>query len=542
MGVKGAWWLVCGLLGLTGGAWGASPQFADVAAEVGIHFFHHNGPSPEKRMPETDGSGAAFFDLEGDGDLDLYLVNSGDLIKGREGHWNHLYRNEGGHFSEMAAQAGVQGREYGMGVLAGDYDNDGYQDLYLTNLGPDILYRNEGGRFFDQTAAAGLGSPLWGSSAAYFDYDNDGDLDLLVVNYVEFRLDEPKWCGRRDMNLRFYCDPRQYRPSHNLLYRNEGNGTFIDVSRQAGIVHKGNGLGVVCGDFDGDGDQDAYVANDLTQNWHYQNEGNGSFSEIGLLMGTGLSSDGAPQAGMGVDAGDYDNDGDLDLVVLNFQLENKNLYRNDGSYFPDLSFKSGIGESSLNSLGFGTFFFDYDNDGWQDLFMANGHVHDNIEVYDKLATYAQPAQLYRNLGDGHFAERTTAAGPAFAASYVGRGAAYGDYDQDGDLDIAVMSSGRAAALLRNDGGNAGHWLQVDLVGRRSNRDGVGAKVYVQAGGWRLFQQVKAGSGYQSTSQRALHFGLGGQAGKVRVEVRWPSGAVQVEEVEVDRVLRFEENP
>ncbi len=518
-------------------------QFVDVAAEVGIHFVHHNGPSPEKRMPETDGSGAAFFDADGDGDLDLYLVNSGDLVKGREEHWNHLYRNEGGRFAEVAAAAGVQGREYGMGVLAGDYDNDGDQDLYLTNLGPDMLYRNEGGRFSDQTTQAGLGNPLWGSSAAYVDYDNDGDLDLFVANYVDFRLDEPKWCGRRDMNLRFYCDPRQYRPSHNLLYRNNSDGTFADVSRQAGITHMGNGLGVVCGDFDGDGNQDVYVANDLTQNWHYQNQGNGTFNEIGLLTGTGLSADGAVQAGMGVDAADYDNDADLDLVVTNFQLENKNLYRNDGNYFPDLSFKSGIGETSLNSLGFGTFFFDYDNDGWQDVFMANGHVHDNIEVYDKLATYAQLAQLYRNLGHGRFAEQTAAAGPAFAVRYVGRGAAHGDYDQDGDLDIALVSSGGAAALLRNDGGNANHWLQVELRGRQSNRDGVGAKVYVQAGDRRLFQQVKAGSGYQSTSQQALHFGLGLEGRPVRVEVRWPSGKVQVvEEVLVDQVLRVEETP
>jgi hypothetical protein len=530
-------------LALPGHGAAGQVQFVDVAAQAGVHFVHHNGPSPEKRMPETDGSGAAFFDYDSDGDLDLYLVDSGDLIKGREGHWNHLYRNEGGRFAEVAAEAGVQGGEYGMGVLAGDYDNDGDQDLYLTNLGPDILYRNEGGRFADQTAQAGLGSPLWGSSAAYLDCDNDGDLDLFVVNYVDFRVEEPLWCGRRDMNLRFYCDPRQYRPSHNILYRNNGDGTFADVSRQAGITHQGNGLGVVCGDFDGDGDQDVYVANDLTQNWHYQNQGNGRFSEIGLLTGTGLSSDGAPQAGMGVDAADYDNDADLDLVVLNFQLENKNLYRNDGAYFPDLSFKAGIGEASLNSLGFGTFFFDCDNDGWQDLFMANGHVHDNIEVYDKLATYAQLAQLFHNEGGGRFAEWTGRAGPGVAVRDVGRGAAYGDYDQDGDLDIALNNSGRAAALLRNEGGNAGHWLRVRLVGKQSNRDGVGAKVYVRAGALRLFQQVKAGSGYQSTSQRDLHFGLGPQAQVGRVEVRWPSGKVQVlEGIAADQVLRLEESP
>jgi hypothetical protein len=517
-------------------------QFADVAAAVGIHFVHHNGPSPEKRMPETDGSGAAFFDFDNDGDLDLYLVDSGDLVKGREGHWNHLYRNDGGRFAEVAAAAGVQGREYGMGVLAGDCDNDGDQDLYLTNLGPDILYRNEGGHFSDQTARAGLGSPLWGSSAAYLDYDNDGDLDLFVVNYVDFRLDEPKWCGRRDLGLRFYCDPRQYRPSHNLLYRNNGEGTFTDVSREAGITQPGNGLGVVCGDWDGDGDQDVYVANDLTPNRHYLNQGKGRFEEVGLLTGTALSSDGAPQAGMGVDAADYDNDGDLDFFVANFQLENKNLYRNDGGYFPDVSFKAGIGEATLNYLGFGAFFFDCDNDGWQDLFMANGHVHDNIEAYDKLATYAQRAQLLRNQGNGRFAEQR-AAGPGLAVPYVGRGAAYGDYDQDGDLDIALSSSGRAAALLRNEGGNEGHWLQVELTGGRSNRDGVGAKVWVQAGSLRLFQQVKAGSGYQSTSQKALHFGLGSAVRAERVEVRWPSGAVQVlEGVPADQVLHLEEVP
>ena len=537
--VKLALWI---LLGIAGPAT-AQVQFVDVSAEMGIDFVHHSGISAEKRLPETDGSGAAFFDYDGDGLLDLYLVNSGDLGSGRGGHDNRLYRNQQQGFADVTAAAGARGRAYGMGALAGDLDNDGDPDLYLTNWGPDQLLRNEGdGTFADGTQAAGLDNPDWGSSAAYVDYDNDGDLDMYIARYVHFDLADHPWCGRSDMGLRFYCDPRQYRPSVDMLWRNEGDGTFTEVTQQAGIVQAGNGLGVVCGDFDNDGDGDIYVANDLGPNFHFENRGDGTFAEIGLLAGTAFSASGAPQAGMGVDAADYDSDGDLDLFVTNYQLENNTLYRNEGAYFDEVSFDAGIGEASLNYLGFGTGFFDADNDGWLDLLVVNGHVHDNIEAYDELVTYAQRAQIFANQA-GSFVERTDQMGPGLAARYVGRGSAFGDYDGDGDLDIALVASSGPAALLRNDGGNGGHWLGVQLVGKASNRDGVGAKVRLQAGSLRLFQEMKLGSGYQSTSQKGLHFGLGANQRVERLEVHWPSGAVQVfTDLDVDKVFAVVEDP
>ena len=512
-------------------------QFVDVTADLGIYFVHQNGASQEKRLPEAYGSGGALFDYDGDGDLDLYLVNSGDLIKGRGNAINRLYRNDGQRFTDVTAEAGVPGREFGMGVVAGDYDNDGDADLYLTNWGEDILYRNEGdGRFTDVTQQAGLGNEQWGSSAAFLDYDDDGDLDLFVVNYVDFTIDNHPWCGHPTLKMRFYCDPHQHQPTQDILYRNEGDGRFTDASKEAGIVHKGNGLGVVCWDYDDDGDQDVYVTNDMDANFLYENQGSGYFEEIGLFSGTALSADGASLAGMGVDTGDYDNDGDLDLFVTNYQLENNTLYRNDGFMFSEVSFQMGIGEISLNHLSFGTGFLDYDNDGWQDLFITNGHVHDNIEEYDEQVTYAQKAQMFHN-EQGRYVERSAELGSAFIPDYVGRGAAFGDYDRDGDMDIVVMSLGRSVAVLRNDGGNARNWLQVDVQGTKSNRDGIGTKVYLQAGALRGFQQVKAGSGYQSSSQKALLFGLGDREQADRLEIRWPSGKVQVlENVAANQIL------
>ena len=503
-------------------------QFTDVAAASGVDFVHTNGATDDKRLPETDGSGVAFLDADGDGRQDLYFVNSGHMEGGRQGADNHLYHSVGeGRFERVPDAGGARGDAYGMGVLAGDPDNDGDADLYLTTWGRDQFYRDEGDAgFVDVTRSAGLGSTAWGSSATYLDFDNDGDLDLFVANYVGFELGTHPWCGRRDMDMRFYCDPRQYEPTTDLLYRNEGNGGFIDISAAAGISGRGNGLGVISGDFDGDGRADLYVANDMSPNFLYRNRGNGTFSENGMLSGTALSADGASQAGMGVDAGDYDRDGDLDIVVTNYQLENNTLYRNDGSYFTEASFNSGLGQVSLNYLGFGVGFFDWDNDTWLDLFVANGHVHDNIESYDPMVTYPQRAQVFRNLGAGKFVDVSDDLGPAMQERYVGRGVAFADYDEDGDVDVALSSSGQPSVLLRNDGGNAGAWLRVHLQGTMSNRDGVGAWIRLHVGDDVQFHQVRAGTGYQSTSELTAHFGLGTAAGADSLWIEWPSGRRQ----------------
>ena len=513
----------------------------DATAELGIDFVHHNGLSPERRLPETYGAGGALLDYDGDGDLDIYLVDGGDLIRGRGTSINRLYRNDGAVFTDVTAVAGVPGGGFGMGAVAADYDNDGDVDLYLTNWGEDILYRNEGdGSFSDVTRRAGIDNPQWGSSAAFLDYDNDGWLDLIVANYVDFTVENHPWCGHPVLKLRFYCDPKEHEPLRDILYRNEGDGSFSDVSEEAGITFAGNGLGAHCWDYDGDGDMDIYVANDMNPNFFYENQGTGRFEEIGLLSGAALSADGLPMAGMGVDSGDYDNDGDLDLFVTNYQLENNTLYRNDGMVFTEVSFSSGIGEISLNYLGFGTGFFDYDNDGWQDLFITNGHVHDNIEKFDAIVTYAQKPQLFRN-ERGRYVDRSWEMGQPFEEGYVGRGAMFGDLDGDGDLDIVETGSGYPAKVLRNDGGNAKHWLQVELEGRVSNRDGIGAKVYVEVAGQRSFREVKAGVGYQSSSQTAPFFGLGEAERADRVEVVWPSGIRQVVDgVAADQILELVE--
>ena len=500
-------------------------RFADVTSALGIDFTHRNGISAEKYLPETYGSGIAWFDRDGDGDFDLYLVNSGNLVGGRGDSWNRLYLNDGSRFRDVTRETGLSGTAYGMGVAAADYDNDGDQDLYLANWGPDQLLRNDGSAYTDVTFGSGVGNAGWSSSAVFTDGDKDGHLDLYVASYVTFDLAAHPWCGRRDMGLRFYCDPRQFAPTRDLYFVNNGRGSFSNGSAEAGVDDPGNGLGAVSGDFDGDGDSDIYVANDMTPNFLYSNRGGGSFDEVGLFSGTALSADGKAQAGMGVDAGDYDNDGDLDLFVTNYQLEHNALYRNDGSYYAEVSFATGLGKVSLNYLGFGTGFLDYDNDGWLDLFVANGHVHDNIEQYDALVTYRQTPQMLRNLGS-RFEDVSASLGPAFATPYAGRGAAFADYDADGDTDIALLDAGRGAVILRNEGGNAGHWLDVELEGRR-NRDAVGAKLWVGEAGKRRFREIHGGVGYQSSSPYRAHFGLGSLTDPGPLRIRWPSGVEQV---------------
>jgi hypothetical protein len=529
--------LALGLVLAAGAAGAAGPQFTDVAASAGVAFHHRNGARGEKEPIETMGSGVVFFDYDNDGWCDLYFVNSAGPAA--------LYRNLGnGTFAERAKSAGVANSGYGMGAVAGDYDNDGDQDLYVTAYGPDLLYRNEGGgRFADLTARAGLGDPGLSTGAAFADFDRDGDLDLYVANYVEYRPELNQVCTRAK-GLRVYCGPETFQPAPDRFYRNEGEGRFTEIGAQVGLLPAGaKELGVVCIDYDDDGDPDFYVAGDRTANLLYRNEG-GRFAEVGKIAGVAYNDAGKALAGMGVAAGDYDNDGGFDLFVTNYQWETNSLYRNQGAgFFADLTFGAGLGASTLSYLKWGTFFFDYDNDGDQDLFVANGHLDDNVELFDKV-TYAQQNQLFQNEG-GRFADVKDQSGPGMLLVQVSRGAAWADYDNDGDPDIAVANNNQPAALLRNEGGNANHWLALKLVGGGrqgcSNRDGIGAKAEVRAGGLVQVAEVRNSASYLSQSDMRLYFGLGAKTRAEGVKIRWPSGEIQrLGEVRADRLLVVEE--
>ncbi|HKY32714.1 MAG TPA: CRTAC1 family protein [Candidatus Polarisedimenticolia bacterium] len=538
--------------------------FKDVTREAGIAFDHIHGGSGEKHYVETMGSGACWFDHDGDGDIDLYAVNSGPLpgYAGSPRHASKLYRNEGGgRFTDVTAGAGVanEGR-YGMGCVAGDIDGDGDRDLYVTNFGPNVMYRNEGGgRFTDVTAASGTGDPRWSASAAFGDIDNDGDLDLYVTNYIDFTLENNKFCGERKPGHRAYCHPDEYNGVPDSLYRNRGDGRFDDVSAAAGVADPaGKGLGVVFTDIDDDGWQDIYVANDKTINFLYRNRRDGTFEDISLTAGTGFSESGLPQAGMGTDAGDVNGDGRMDLVVTNLDYETNELYLNNGDLtFSDVTFRAGLGEPNYLDVGFGADFLDADNDGDEDLLVVNGHILDNIHLFKDKLTYMQPRSLMANDGTGTFREIGPLLGPDFTRPDVGRGLAVGDHDDDGDLDLFVVNNNRPAQLLHNDGGNApgdvrGRWISIRLRGVRSNTDGIGARVKVTPraaegqGKVRVppphSAEVRAGSSYLSQNDVRLHFGLGG-AGRADIEVRWPSGTVQrLDGVEGDRIVTITEAP
>jgi hypothetical protein len=512
------------------------PRFEDATAAAGIRFRHVNGASGAKHMLETLGSGVCVFDYDGDGRLDLYFVQSGALpgFRAAGAPRPALYRNlGGGRFADVTAEAGLMGPgRYGFGCVAGDVDGDGDRDLYVTYYGPNVLYRNDGdGTFTDVTAAAGVGNPLWGTSAALADADGDGDLDLYVANYVDFRLDSPLYCGENRPGYRTVCHPKNFDSQPDAFYRNRGDGTFEDATARAGIVDRdGKGLGVVWGDYDDDGDQDLYVANDDTPNFLWRNRGDGTFEEVAGPAGVALSEDGVPQAGMGTDMADYDGDGRLDLFVTNLSEETNALYRNDGGgLFSDRTFVSGLGAPSLLFLGFGTFFFDPDHDGDLDLFVANGHIIDNIALYSDTITFEQPIHLYRNLGDGRFAPPSDAYGEPFRRSYVGRGAVPFDFDDDGDEDVLMTQNDRPAVLLRAAGPPIGRWVTITLAGRPPNRDAVGARVIVEAGGRRQIRYARTAFSYLSQGDPRLHFGLGAAGTVGRVLVRWPGAGAPEEE-------------
>ena len=510
----------------------SNAQFVDATREAGISFTYTNGASEERYLPETMGSGAAFFDYDNDGFLDLYIVNGRSLATppSAQGPINALYRNSGnGTFTDVTQDAGVGDPEYGMRAAAGDYDNDGDADLYVTNFGPNTLYRNEGnGGFADVTEKAGVGDPSWSTNASFVDYDGDGDLDLYVANYADFDVGTNRECLQG--TARAYCGPTTYPGQSGVLYRNDGNGPFEDVTRQSGLFNtSGRQLGAVFGDCDDDGDLDLFVANDKTPNFLFENSGDGTFTETGLVAGVAYSEDGVAESAMGADLGDYDNDGRLDIIVATFQWLANTLYHNDGGgFYTDVTFGVNLGRQSLPYLGMTAAFLDYDNDGFLDIFVANGHLDENVQDYDSAASYAQKNQLFRNEGNGKFSEVTAVSGPGLQVEKVSHGAAFGDYDNDGDWDIFVSNSAsERCTLLRNDGGNRNNFLMLKLNGTRSNRDGIGARIRAQAGDLVQMREVRSSYGYLSSNDRRLLLGLGQREGVDQLEIRWPSGTRQM---------------
>jgi hypothetical protein len=522
--------LVLGVGAVAASAAGPPPAFTDVTTQAGIRFVHNSGAFGRKYLPETMGSGAVWFDADADGWQDLLLVNSTNW-PGRPGPRSvpALYRNNHGAFVDITRASGLDVPMYGIGAAAADYDNDGKVDVYITALGGNRLFRNLGaGKFADVTRAAGVADSGFSTSALWFDYDTDGKVDLFVAHYVEWSIDKDLFCTLDGKN-KSYCTPESYKGQSPSLFWNRGNGTFENVTKQAGIHDTSSkGLGVAMLDFDGDSRMDLFVANDTEPNRLYRNKGNGTFEDVAVGAGVAFSEAGVARAGMGVDASDYDGSGRPSLIIGNFANQMMALYHNEGrGLFIDDAPRSAIGRSSLLSLTFGCFFFDYDLDGLPDIFAANGHVSDDIERVQPRVTYAQRPHLFRNAGRKQFEDVSAQAGPALQRAIVARGAAYGDYDLDGDLDILVMTNNGPAHLFRNDGGNRNNVLRVQTVGTASNREGIGARVEVSVrGGARLWQIVKTGSSYASQSELPLTFGLGAANGVDGVRVVWPNGRVE----------------
>ena len=503
----------------------ASKYFADITDEIGLDFRHVNGFSAERRFVEMVGNGGALFDYDNDGDLDLYLVQGNYLLNPDSGLTNKLYRNEGHHLTDVTKASGLGNNQYGIGVTTSDYDGDGYRDLYLTNFGSNVLYRNNGdGTFTDVTQIAGVTCPHLSTSAAWADIDLDGDLDLYVCNYVIYTVEDEKPCYFKD--IRIYCGPLEYPGITDRLFQNNGDGTFSDITIAAG-VHQPElrGLGVVFSDLNNDGWIDIYVANDMTRNTIFVNQKNGTFLEEGVLRGVAHNGEGLINASMGVDARDYDNDGDIDLWTTNFSLEANCLLVNDGTgYFEDLSFDLGLAKPSFHLLGFGTLFMDYDHNGWSDLIVGNGHIWDNVHLIDATMTYAQPLQIFANF-EGEFEEKIGGTGLE-QSSYVARGLMRGDIDNDGDIDLVICQSNRPAVILRNEVGNRKSWIIFRLVGRGKNTDAVGTRIQLSASGLVQTGEVISGASYLVSNDIRLHFGLGDADMLDKVTIRWPDGSMQ----------------
>jgi hypothetical protein len=514
-------------------------RFTDVTAAAGIRFTHNAGRTGRKWLPETMGSGVAFLDADGDGRPDILLINGADFVPRGRHTTAALYHNNGnGTFTDVTHGSGLDIEIHGMGVAVGDYDNDGHDDIYITALDGDHLFHNEGSNHFrDVTRESGILNKAFASGAAWFDYDRDGKLDLFVANYVQWTPQGDLWCSL-DGVAKSYCTPESYKGSSSKLYRNLGNGKFEDVTVKAGLADPaGKALGVAVLDYNGDGWPDLFISNDTQPNKLYRNTGKGAFGEEGLAAGVAFGEDGVARGAMGVDAADYDRSGRPHLAVGNFANQMMGLYHNEGNgLFVDEAPRSAVGRASLLSLTFGLFFFDYDLDGLPDIFAANGHLEEEIASVQPKIRYAELPLLFHNAGGGKFNPIL-----AFDKPLVARGAAYGDFDGDGDLDILISNNNGPAVLYRNDGGNRNHWLQIRLVGTKSNRDGIGAVVRVTSAHGKQWQMVHSGSSYCSSSDLALTFGLGPDTAASVVEIEWPGGGRQkLERVAANRYLTITE--
>src|SRR2546423_1592661 len=527
-------------------------KFVDVTSFAGLQFQYLASHTSKKYLPETMGSGVALFDYDNDGKLDIFLVDCAPLSdptpKGTipqetsSQYWNRLYHQRtDGSFEDVTEKAGLQGAGYGMGVAVGDYDNDGYDDLYVTALGGNKLYHNNGnGTFTDVTDKAGVAGSGWSTSAAWIDLDNDGLLDLVVLRYLQWDFQDI-WCGEHKEGLRSYCHPDIFQPIAPLVFHNDGNGRFTEVSAKVGISKPGKGLGIALADFDRDGKIDLYVANDSMVEFLYRNKGNGAFEEGGLVAGVAVDADGRTFAGMGVDFSDYNNDGFPDLVITDLANQCYVLYQNNGdSTFNYVTFSSGLGRITMLHSGWGARFFDYDNDGWKDLIVAQGHDLDTVEINYPNLHYREPMLLVRNTGSG-FVDVSAESGDVFQRAWLGRGLATGDIDNDGRIDVVVATNDGPAHILHNETPTQNHWLTLKLVGHKSNRDAIGAEVKLITAKGSQFATVTTAGSYLSSSDKRVHFGLGSESAAQSLEIRWPSGLLQkLANVRANQILQIDE--
>lgn len=507
----------------------SSPLFVDSAAKAGLRFTHNSGATGKRYLPETLGSGCAFTDLDGDGWPDILLINGKDFVpRGRHSIQAYYHNNRNGTFSDVTRGSGLDVELYGMGVAVADYDNDGKPDIYITALEGDRLFHNEGGGHFrDVTAQSGIHNADFGTSAAWFDYDKDGKADLLIANYATWSLKNDLWCSL-DGSTKSYCTPESYKGKSARLYRNLGGGKFEDVTQKAHLADTtSKSLGIAILDYNSDGWPDIFLSNDTQPNKLYRNNRNGTFTEEGMQAGVAYGEDGVARGAMGTDAADYDHSGRADLLIGNFANQMLGLYHNEGKgFFVDEAPASTVGRSSLLSLTFGAFFFDYDLDGWDDIFAANGHIEPEINRVQPKVQYREPPLLFHNRGHGRFEDVSAAAGADFRRPIVARGAAYADYDHDGDLDILINTNAGPAVLYTNQSTHDNNWLNVRLIGAKSNRSALGAVVRIESALGKQWKTVHSGSSYCSQSDLALTFGLGKDKTITTLSVEWPSGARQ----------------